>query len=173
MFMKLALLAIATPVAVVHSSIVSAGSISLTDVATSISGLQTIFVDNEIAVTADGLEWIASEAINDTNDTLVYETLVDGNIVATGSVSLTDVDQELPTSIDAGTISIPNKGRYTIEVVLTIGDSEASTSSQFEAYGAGVAIIPLLVVLTLAICTNMVRCCHQNIAYHIWCMKSS
>jgi len=40
---------------------------------------------------------------------------------------------------------------------LTVGASEASTSGEYEAYGAGVAILPLVVIIALAIMTNMVE----------------
>jgi hypothetical protein len=81
--------------------------------------------------------------------------------MATGSVSLEEVDRELPTSIDAGTIKVDKKGRYTIEVRMTIDDNEATASGEYEAYGAGVAIIPLLIVLVLAVTTHMVRNCYK------------
>jgi hypothetical protein len=77
--------------------------------------------------------------------------------MATGNVSLEGVGRELPTSIDAGIINVDKQGRYSVEVRMTIDDSEASTSSEYEAYGAGVAIIPLLIVLVLAVTTHMVR----------------
>ena len=80
--------------------------------------------------------------------------------MATGSVSLEEVGRELPTSIDAGTIKVDKGGRYSIEVRMTIDGSKASADGEYEAYGAGVAIIPLLVVLVLAVTTHMVRNCY-------------
>lgn len=86
--------------------------------------------------------------------------------MATGNVSLEEVGRALPTSIDAGTINVDKKGRYTIEVRMSIDGHSAKASSEYEAYGAGVAIIPLLVVLVLAITTHMVRnCC--SLAYTV------
>jgi hypothetical protein len=77
--------------------------------------------------------------------------------MATGNVSLEGVSRELPTSIDAGIINVDKQGMYHIEVRMIIDDSEASASSEYEAYGAGVAIIPLIVVLVFAVTTHMVR----------------
>lgn len=157
MLSKLALLALAAPAAAFDYSIVGAGSILLTDAATAISGLQTLFTEQEVFVTADGLEW---EANNSTlaGGTLFFETFLSGELQSSGNMSLDDVGRELPTSIDAGSIIVKDGGgRYTIEVKLTVEGSEASTSNEFEAYGAGVAILPLVVIITLAIMTNMVR----------------
>ena len=65
---KLALLAILALVAAFDYSAVGAGSLVLTDLETSISPLQTIFAGKDIVVTADGLKWAPSEAVNDTDD---------------------------------------------------------------------------------------------------------
>jgi hypothetical protein len=80
--------------------------------------------------------------------------------MATGNMSLEEVNRELPGSLDAGTINIDKKGRYKIEVRMTIDGKSASAKGEYEAYGAGVAIIPLLVVLILAVTTHMVRKCY-------------
>jgi hypothetical protein len=80
--------------------------------------------------------------------------------MATGSVSLEGVGRELPTSIDAGTIKVDKGGRYKVEVIMTVDDSTGSAYMEYEAYGAGVSIIPLLVVLVLAVTTHMVRNCN-------------
>lgn len=156
MLAKLAILALAAPAATAFDySIVGAGSIVLTDVATSISPLETIFVGEEVAVTADGLTW-EPNAFNSTGGVLTYETYLDGSMVTSGEMSLEDVGRELPSSVGAGTITVPSGGRYIVEVILTVDASEAGTSGEYEAYGAGVAILPLVVILFLAVVTNMV-----------------
>jgi hypothetical protein len=144
------------PAASFEYSIVGAGSLVLTDVSTSITDVVTLFTNEELLVTADGIEWEQTGAINGSDNLLFFETLVNGKVQATGNVSLANVGRELPGSIDAGTIKVEKGGRYTIEVVLTLDESEASTSNSFEAYAAGVAIIPLLVVLLFAVTTHMV-----------------
>lgn len=89
--------------------------------------------------------------------TLFYETFLDGKLVASGNQSLADVGRTLPSSVEVGILSVPKGGRYTIEVILKVDDiSEASTSGEYEAYGAGVALLPLVVILFLAVVTNMV-----------------
>lgn len=162
MLAKLALLALAAPAVAFDYDIVGAGSIVLTDVRTSISGLETLFVDEEVYVTADGLEWVANDS-GSIGGAIFYETFLDGALMAKGNMTLDGIGRELPTSIDVGTVTVTaGGGRYTIEVVLTVDASEASTSGEYEAYGAGVAILPLVVIIALAIMTNMVRllCLH-------------
>jgi hypothetical protein len=146
------------PAAAFDYSIIGAGSLVLTDVATSIKDVVTLFTNEEVLVTADGIEWDETGAVDGSDNLLFFETLVNGKVQATGNVSLADVGRELPESIDAGTIKVEKGGRYTIEVVLTVDAVEASTSNSFEAYAAGVAIIPLLVVLLFAVTTHMVSC---------------
>lgn len=136
--------------------IVGAESLIVTDVATAISPLETLFVNEEVGVTADGLTWAANDS-NATTGALRCETFLNGELVASGDLSLDDVGRELPSSIGCGTLTVAKGGRYTIEVVLTVGASETSTSGEYEAYAAGVAILPLVVILFLAITTNMVR----------------
>lgn len=155
MLAKLALLALVAPVAAFDYNITSAGSILLTDVATSISPIETLFVNQDAAVTADGLEW-AQSGSNSLGALLTYETFVDGVMVASGELNLDEVGRELPSSVDCGTIRVPSGGRYLVEVILTVDGSQASTSGEYEAYGAGVSILPLVVILILAVTTNMV-----------------
>jgi hypothetical protein len=161
MLSKLAFLAFAIQTVAFDYDIVGGGSVVLTDVATQISPLSTLFVDEAVYVVADGLEWEANGGDGSTG-TLIFETFLDGKLVASGNQSLAEVGRSLPTSIDAGTVTVPKGGRYTIEVVLKVDESEASASGEYEAYGAGVAILPLLVILLLAVTTNMVRWRRQS-----------
>jgi hypothetical protein len=157
MWAKLAILALAAPAAAFDYSIVGAGSVLLTDAATSISGLETLFVDQEVFVTADGLEWESNDSLS-LGGNIFYETFLNGELVASGNMTLDGVGRELPSSIDVGSVIVKDGGgRYTIEVMLTVDESEATTSGEYEAYGSGVAIIPLLVIIVLAVMTNMVR----------------
>ena len=137
-------------------SLTGAGNIVLTDEATSITDIVTIFTDESVLVTVDGIEWNATGSVEGSDNLLRFETLVDGETQASGSISLEDVSRELPTSIDAGAIKVDKGGRYTIEVILSVDSSEESTSESYEAYAAGVAIIPLIMVLVFAITTQMV-----------------
>eukprot|EP00934_Nitzschia_sp_Nitz4_P006005 Nitzschia sp. Nitz4//scaffold9_size221794//103683//106193//NITZ4_001350-RA/size221794-snap-gene-0.101-mRNA-1//1//CDS//3329561013//5995//frame0 len=156
MFSKLLLLALAAPTVAFDYEIVGAGDVVLTDVSTSIGPLKTLFTDDEMYVAVEGLEWDISSG-NGTDETLTCETLVDGELVATETMSLADVGRTLPSSMDCGTAKVSKGGRHTIEVVFRLDGSETSTSLDAEAYGAGVAIFPLLVILLFAILTNMVE----------------
>ena len=157
MLPKLAFLAFAIQTSAFDYDIIGGGSIVLSDVATQISPLSTLFVDEAVNVVADGLEWEANGGNFSSTGTLFFETFLDGKLVASGNQSLAEVGRSLPTSVDAGTLTVPKGGRYTISVVMKVDDSEASASGEYEAYGAGVAILPLIVILLLAVVTNMVR----------------
>jgi hypothetical protein len=150
------LLGLVVPVAAFDYDITSAGSLLLTDVATSISPIITLFVKQDVIVTADGLEWAENDS-NSTTGEILCETFLDGVLVSSGTLSLDDVGRELPTSVDCGTVAVPEGGRYKIEVTVTVDASSASTSGEYEAFAPGVAILPLVVILFLAVTTNMVR----------------
>lgn len=131
--------------------ITALGDISLEDVDTGIGDIRTVFTDEPTAVTVSGVEWNQ----DDQNVTTVaFETFVDGKSVASGTVDVTD---GLPDSIDAGTVVVTERGKTKFRVVITSGESTAETSANYQSFGNGVAIIPLLVVLGLAVSTRMVR----------------
>ena len=134
-----------------------AGSLTLTDKATGIGDIRTIFVDEDVSVVVTGVEWQASNS-NSSVDFLRWETLIDGDVTKTGRVNLSDVSAlDLPTSIEAGELKIPDSGRHTITVNLYIDESEASVNDDYETFQAGASIVPLLVVLVLAMTTQMVE----------------
>ena len=118
-------------------SLVGGGDISLTDLETGIGGIITIFTDSLIGVAVDGLEWDETGSVDQSDDTLYWETLIDGEVQASGSVSLADVGRQLPTSIDAGSVKTSKKGRRSIEVRITVDSSTASTDTKVQAYAAG------------------------------------
>ena len=133
-----------------------AGEIELIDKETSIPGIKTIFKDKPALVSVSGIEWELSETPTDTL-ALTWKTLVDGKEIATGSVDLNSTSRVLPTSVDVGEIVISDRGRSTVEVVLTVDDSSASATAEFQVFGSGAAIVPLLIILFLAMTTKMVR----------------
>lgn len=118
-------------------SLVGAGGISLTDLETGIDGIITIFTDELIGVGVDGLEWEQTGSVDGSDDTLYWETLIDGEVQSTGSMSLADAGRTLPTSFDAGTVKTAKKGRRAIEVRITVDSSTASTDTSVQAYAAG------------------------------------
>jgi hypothetical protein len=134
----LALASLLAPAVAFDYSIAGAGSVSLTDDETSIGGIISIFTDALILVSVDGLEWEENESsVDQSDDTLYWETLIDGEVQSTGSMSLADVGRELPASIDAGSVKTSSKGRRTIEVRITVDSSSASTETKVQAYPAG------------------------------------
>jgi len=140
-------------------AVTGAGDISLTDVGTSIGGIKTIFTHEEVSVTVSGVEWEALAANETTDDTTLYwETFVGGVSQATGTFDLSTLEgRELPSDIECGSVTVRDNGRNEISVTLTVDESTADTSAEFETYAAGVAIIPLIVVLVLAMTTQMVE----------------
>jgi hypothetical protein len=138
-------------------SIVGGGGLVLDDVKTGIGGLLTLFTDEFASVTVDGIEWEATGTVEDSDDLLFWKTFVNGELQASGNVSLADVARELPTSIGAGEVKVTKSGRYTVSVEMMVDGSSASSENEYEAYGSGVSIIPLLVVLGLAVTTQMVE----------------
>jgi hypothetical protein len=118
-------------------SLTGAGGIVLTDQETGIGGIMTIFTDSLIGVAVDGIEWEETGSVDQSDDTLYWETLIDGEVQSTGSMSLADVGRELPSSIDAGSVKTSKKGRRSIEVRITVDSSSASTDTKVQAYGAG------------------------------------
>jgi hypothetical protein len=133
----LALASLVGSVTAFDYSLVGAGGISLTDLETGIGGILTIFTDELIGVAVDGLEWNPTGSVDQSDDTLYWETLIDGEVQSSGSMSLADVGRELPTSIDAGSVKTTKKGRRAIEVRITVDSSTASTDTNVQAYAAG------------------------------------
>lgn len=107
----------------------SAGEITVTDQATGISGIQTIFTNDEVAINLEGLKW--AQSVNTSkNEDLHWQTLVQGRVEAMGVVSLTDYGRQLPRSLQAGVVTIKTGGRTNIVVVLTILGSQGATASK-------------------------------------------
>ena len=138
-------------------AITGIGGIKLADVNTQIGGLETIFVASETSVKVEELMWEQSDGINTVNDVLFWTTFVNGHIQAKGNYSLSSLTRELPESLEVGIIKVEKSGRQNISVVLSVDESTASTSSEYEAYQPAVAIIPIVLVLLLAFTTQMVE----------------
>lgn len=124
---------------------------------TTIGGLSTIFTNQEMAVTASGLGWSPKDSVEGSTNILKCETLLDGEPVSSGELSLDGLGRELPTDVDCGTLTVTKGGRVAIEVVLSVDDSSASFDSEYESFGSGVSILPLVVILFLAMTTKMVE----------------
>ena len=136
----------------------SAGGLSLTDTETSITDIKTIFTDEATAVSVVGLEWVPNESNNTGGEVLLCETFVGGEKVAEGEFNLTSLsERELPDTVDCGSITIKGNGRHEVTTKVSVDGSEVEVGQEFEAFAPGVAIIPLLVVLVLAMTTQMVE----------------
>jgi hypothetical protein len=87
-------------------NISSAGDLFLTDVSTGISGLRTIFTGDAIAVAVDGVTWEPS-GVEGGDDFVTFTTSLNGEVVDTGTISLTNVGRELPMSLQVGSVLVP------------------------------------------------------------------
>jgi len=155
----LAALAMALPTATAFDySLVSAGEITLTDVATDITEIQTIFVGEDIAVSVSGVEWAPNETPFNQSNILFWQTSVGGTVQAKGEYDLTSLDtRELPSTLEVGHIKVNSSGTHEIMVTLLVDKSEESTTAKYEAYSGAASIVPLLIVLVLAMATQMVE----------------
>ena len=97
-------------------------------------------------VTVDGVEWEFSNSTGGDFE-VKYETFVDDELQDSGTISLVGTGRELPTSFDVGVIKAEDKGEVSISVTLTLDENEVSTDSTRQAFKAGNAIWPLLLVL--------------------------
>ena len=84
---------------------------NLVDNTTQIDELRTIFIDDVTLVYIEGMEWspVSVEGVEDDGNTtniMKWETSVNGEIQATGEIDLSDVNRELPTSFEAGSIQV-------------------------------------------------------------------
>ena len=140
-------------------------TINLMDEATKIGEIQSIFVDDVTLVSLSGIEWVLleDEGTNVTEQSnLVWETAVNGVVESTGTIDLSDtIDRDLPTDIEAGSIVVKSKQTAEVSVKIYLEDKVIVTSSQtsktYQAYGRGVSIVPLVMILFLAMTTKMVE----------------
>lgn len=131
----------------------------LTDLETGIKDIKTIFRDEETLVSVKDITWQANEDGDTTGSSvLMWQTFVDDKLIASGNVSLANVDRELPTTLDfAGNFTVSDRGRVQVQVLLKVDASNATASGEYQAYRKGWSLAPLLVVLFLAMTTRMVK----------------
>jgi hypothetical protein len=133
-------------------------TMSITDDTTGIPNVKTLFIGELHSIVVDGMSWLPNESnASTTSDLLLWRTTIDGNVVASGNVSLADAGRELPSMIDAGSFTVSTNGKHSIEVRLMVDDSMLIVSGDYVAYRAGVSIIPMLLVLIMAMTTQLVR----------------
>lgn len=138
--------------------------LSITDVVTGIMDVKSLFIDEVHTVTVMGIEWMTNAAAMTNSSTvgtelLLWSTTVDGVLIASGNVSLTEFGELLPSEVEAGSFVVTSNGKHTVEVTLTISDGTAEeiVSKTYVAYRAGVSIIPMILVLVMAMTTQLVR----------------
>lgn len=144
-------------------------ALSITDATTGISNVKSLFINELHSVSVTGIEWEVKEtATTVTNTTtsdnvdvvLFWSTLVDGIVVDTGNVSLSEAGSLLITELDVGSFIVTSNGQHTVEVILTIpsnNEAELIVSNTYQAYRPAVSIIPMMLVLIMAMTTQLVR----------------
>ena len=154
--------------------------LSIADVTTGITDIRTLFIDEVHSVTVKGIEWIINEDMMNTTSSsgdglLLWSTMVDGTVVDSGNISLTELGQLLPTDFEAGTFVVTSNRKHTVEVIMTInGDvaTELVVANSYVAYQPGVSIIPMILVLVMAMTTQLVRidndstCMYRLMTHH-------
>lgn len=128
----------------------------LTDVDSRIDDLQSLHVGDTIKVDVVGLVWVAAKNATD-NTNITWTTLVDGAQVAAGSIDLSADGKLLPGEITTGEFAVNGPGLHIISVKVELDGVETIVEGEYEAYGAGVSIFPLIVILLLAATTQMVE----------------
>jgi hypothetical protein len=142
------------------------GGLSLTDQATEIPDVKTLFKNEVHLVSVKDLVWAkvdtnATAASNATDSGVLlvvqYETFVNDKMVDSGTLELGDVGRELPETLEVGSITPKSEGLTTVRVVLTVDGASAETEQSFQTMRQGVVVIPLLLLLILAVTTHMVE----------------
>jgi hypothetical protein len=132
----------------------------LTDVETGISNIKALFIEELTNITVRGISWVPNDINNKTNhhhpNEIVWTTYVNGIEVDSGSFSLVGVRRELPTQLATGSFEVERRGMHNITVRLVVDDSELIITEEYNSYNMALSILPLIVVLLLAIFTNIV-----------------
>lgn len=134
----------------------SSATLNLIDDETGIPNIKTLFIDELTNITVEDIGWLPNNSTEVGSDYILWTTYINGNEVESGNFSLVGVGRELTTSIYAGSFEVGSNGEHNVTVLLVLDDSELVVTGMYVAYKKGVAIIPLLVVLILAMTTNMV-----------------
>ena len=137
--------------------------LTITDVATGISNVRTLFINEEHTLKVKGIQWIINEGNSNASSSLdgflMWSTIVDDVTVYTGNITLTDYGRLLPTEFEAGNFAVTSNGRHFVKVIVTINgdsDSEIVVANSYVAYQSVVSLIPMLVVLIMAMSTHLV-----------------
>ena len=141
-----------------------AQEIVLNDVATGATDVKTMFKNKDYDVFVTSIDW------GDLTPTSVsYVTSVNGKEQASGTIELDPTD--LPAEVPTGTVSVSSGGTQTVTVewifdasaAASSGNSteaseaDGSTSRNYQAFGAGATLVPLIIILLLAVTTQIVE----------------
>jgi hypothetical protein len=128
----------------------------LVDVSSGIEDLKSLHNGDAVSVSVKGLVWLPLENTTTTTN-LTWSTFLDGDLVVSGSMDLTEYGLLLPDSIDVGEVTSPGSGRRTITVELVVDGITSTVEGSYESFQSGVSLIPLIVILVLAATTQLVE----------------
>lgn len=106
MFSKLIFLGallLCNPAGAFDYNITSAGELALSDNSTGISDLGTLFTGDVTLVSVVGVQWEPS-GVEGGDEAVSFQTLLNGEVVDSGEISLVGVERQLPDSFDCGSV---------------------------------------------------------------------
>ena len=129
-------------------------SMTLSDMTTGVSDIITLFDNYEFEIVTS-LSWASiSPAVNSSN-ILKWVTSVDGEDVGSGEFTI--ASRQLPSEIDTGTATVSKSGKHTVAVTVSLDDTVVYAVENYQSFKAGVAIIPLIIIIGLAMSLKMVE----------------
>lgn len=81
---------------------------------------------------------------------------IDGFPTDSGSESISG-SRELPSSITAGKGMVTESGGHVIDVTISLDGTTIDPSQSYQSFGSGASLVPLIIILFLAITTQMVE----------------
>ena len=121
-------------------------TLSLEDTRTGISPISTLFLGEKATVVAEGLSWVGT---SEGDTTLKYETRLNGETVASGTIDLPEDPLDLPIAIQAGEVYTSTTGSTFIEVQLSVGNTREYTSTNVQSIKKWTAAMPVIIGLGL------------------------
>ena len=96
-----------------------AGDLVLGDNSTGIGGIVTLFTGDVTLVFLDGVEWEPS-GVEGGDETITFQTFLNGQLASEGLIPLTDVNRELPTQLEVGFVQT-QKCKWMVDTVVRHG----------------------------------------------------
>ena len=125
--------------------------------------MKVLFNGDTVLVSVSDLAWEdGGTELNSTDATLFWETGIGDTVQSSGSYDMLEFGMQLPSALDVGHVSVDESGSHTVFVRFSgvtgvDADQSVEADRTYQSYAAGVSIIPLIVVLVMAMTTQMVE----------------